>query len=154
MKKKFDFELVTEFERPEESPGYLLWRVSTQWRSAIESVLKPLGLTHPQFVILASLGWLTRRGGAVSQIQIARSASLDPNTTSQILRGLETKKLIKRKYLSDERSKNPVLTEIGSSLLVEALPLIEKTDKKFFSILSSHDLKILLKVFQQLNAEK
>lgn len=154
MKKKFDFELVTEFEHPEESPGYLLWRVSTQWRSAIESVLKPLGLTHPQFVILASLGWLTRRGGAVSQIQIARSASLDPNTTSQILRGLETKKLIKRKYLSDERSKNPVLTEIGSSLLAEALPLIEKTDKKFFSILSSHDLKILLKVFQQLNAEK
>lgn len=150
MKKRFEFESITEFEQPEESPGYLLWQISTQWRSAIEDVLKPLGLTHPQFVILASLGWLTRRGNKVTQVQIGRSASLDPNTTSQILRGLEAKKLIKRTQLSDERSKNPTLTDAGSTLLAKALPAIEKADAQFFSALSSNESKSLLCIFQAL----
>lgn len=150
MKKRFEFESITEFEQPEGSPGYLLWKISTQWRSAIENVLKPLGLTHPQFVILASLGWLTRRGNKVTQAQIGRSASLDPNTTSQILRGLEAKKLIKRTQLSDERSKNPVLTDAGSTLLAKALPAIEKADAQFFSALSANESKSLLCIFQAL----
>lgn len=150
MKKRFDFESVTEFEQPEQSPGYLLWKVSTQWRSAIEDVLKPLGLTHPQFVILASLGWLTRKGTLVTQVQIGKSSSLDPNTTSQILRGLEKRKLIKRTQLSDERSKNPTLTQAGSTLLAQALPAIEKADAQFFSVLSSGESKNLLSIFQML----
>ncbi|GMU19529.1 MAG: hypothetical protein AMXMBFR12_07210 [Candidatus Babeliales bacterium] len=150
MKKRFEFESVTEFEQPEQSPGYLLWKVSTQWRGAIEDVLKPLGLTHPQFVIMASLGWLTRKGNKVTQVAIGKSASLDPNTTSQILRGLEKRKLIKRTQLSDERSKNPVLTDAGSALLAKALPAVEKADAQFFSVLSSKESKNLLHTFQAL----
>lgn len=150
MKKRFEFESVTQFEQPEESPGYLLWQISTQWRTSIEDALKPLGLTHPQFVILASLGWLTRKGGKVSQAQIGKSASLDPNTTSQILRGLEAKKLIKRTHLLDERSKNPVLTDAGSHLLANALPLVEKVDANFFSNLSAEEHTHLMNIFRKL----
>ncbi len=150
MKKRFEFESVTQFEQPEESPGYLLWQLSMQWRTTIEDVLRPLGLTHPQFVILASLGWLTRKGGKVSQAQIGKSASLDPNTTSQILRGLEAKKLIKRTHLLDERSKNPHLTETGSNLLAKALPLVEQTDANFFSNLSAEEHTHLIYIFQKL----
>ncbi|HXF29104.1 MAG TPA: MarR family transcriptional regulator, partial [Chlamydiales bacterium] len=116
---------------PEESPGYLLWKVSALWRRAIEAVLRPLGLTHPQFVILAAIGWLTRQPKEVRQIEIARFAGLDPNTTSQILRSLQTKKLIRRE-ISDGRSKSPSLTAVGSALLQKALPAVEKADSAFF----------------------
>src|SRR3990172_12382089 len=107
-----NFKHISIHTTPDESPGYLLWRVSMQWRSSIEKVLKPFHLTHPQFVILAALGWLTKDGNTVNQLDIGRMAGLDPNTTSQILRGLDTKKLIKRIHSVDARSKNPIVTSL------------------------------------------
>lgn len=53
-----------------------------------------MNLTHPQFVVLATLGWLTRTGDRVTQAAVGKMAGLDPNTTSQILKGLEQKGLI------------------------------------------------------------
>ncbi len=123
---------------PEDSPGYLLWKVSSIWRRKIESVLKPLGLTHPQFVLLASIGWLSAKG-PVKQVEIGRFAGLDPNTTSQVLRSLKTKKLIEI-VASDGRSKSPVLTNDGKQLLKQAMPAVEKEDKLFFSKVSSKEL--------------
>lgn len=130
---QFDFDQSSHFRTPEESPGFLLWRASTLWRRSIENVLKPLELTHPQFVILATVGWLTRHSEKASQIEISRQASLDPNTTSQILRSLEAKQLITRSHAKDERSKHPVLTELGSQALVKALPAVEGADAQFFA---------------------
>lgn len=138
MVKKIDFTGLSVHEGPEDSPGYLLWRVSVRWRRAIETVLKPLGLTHPQFVILATIGWLTRAGGMASQAEIGRHAGLDPNTTSQILRGLQTKKLISRSHTVDDRSKHPVLADSGAALLSKALPAVESADAVFFAAI---DLK-------------
>jgi len=148
---KFDFKHVSLHGVPDDSPGYLLWRVSTKWRSAIEKVLKAFGLTHPQFVILASLAWLTRDGNKVSQADVGKVAGLDPNTTSQILRGLEVKKLIKRVQSIDERSKNPTLTAAASKLLAKALPAVEKEDIVFFDSLKSREVENLLRYFQKLS---
>jgi DNA-binding MarR family transcriptional regulator len=96
-------------------------------------VLKPLDLTHPQFVILASVGYLTKDKIKVSQVDVGRLAGLDPNTTSQILRSLETKRLIRRSFIYDERSKSPELTQEGKTKLAKALPLVEAADGGFFS---------------------
>lgn len=144
-----DFDAISAYQAPEESPGFLLWRVSTLWRRAIEDVLKSLDLTHPQFVILATTGWLTKVQEKVSQVDIGKLAGLDPNTTSQILRGLEAKKLITRSHFVDERSKYPKLTKEGSKRLSKALPLVEEADDLFFS---SVDLKKsgILKALQTL----
>jgi len=136
--RRVDFDKVSVHRTPEESPGYLLWRVSTRWRRSIEEVLKPLKLTHPQFVVLAVTSWLTRTGEKASQAEIARHAGLDPNTTSQVLRGLQAKGPVERPRSIDERSKYPVLTEKGSRLLEKALPAVEGADAKFFAVL---DLK-------------
>ncbi len=152
MNRSVDFKHISIYQTPEESPGYLLWWISTQWRSSIENVLKPLNLTHPQFVVLASLGWMTRNGAKVSQVDVGRTAGLDPNTTSQILRGLETKKFIKRTRSTDERTKNPMVTALGSEILAQALPAVEKADEQFFSILSSKQMQDLLMLFQKLVA--
>lgn len=117
---------------PEDSPGFLLWIVSTTWRRQVEAVLAPLGLTHPQFVTLASIGRLTREGTALSQAALGRHVRLDPNTMSQILRGLEKRALIERRRGRDTRAKNPVLTETGRALVEEAVPLVQQVDDTFF----------------------
>jgi len=143
-------EEITQFKTPEQSPGYLLWQVSIMWRSFIEDTLKPHGLTHPQFVVLATTAWLTKDGEIVSQSDVSYATGLDPNTTSQILRGLEKKKLIKREKSLNERSKNPSLTDIGLAILDQALPAVEESDVQFFEVLSQREQETLFKIFQKL----
>ncbi len=150
MSKKVDFKHISAHEMPEQSPGFLLWHVSTAWRSAIEAVLKPLDLTHPQFVVLATLGWLTRNGDRVSQAAVGTMAGLDPNTTSQIIRGLEAKSLVKRVAATDVRAKNPLLTSSGSAKLIAALPAVEQADAQFFQQLTAQEAATMLTIFQKL----
>lgn len=150
MNRNVDFKHISVHEGPEKSPGFLLWHISTTWRAAIEAVLKPLDLTHPQFVVLATLGWLTRNGNRVSQAAVGSMAGLDPNTTSQIIRGLEAKKLVKRVAAADVRSKNPLLTSSGSAKLIAALPAVEQADASFFQQLTEQETTKILMLFQKL----
>ncbi|MBA3752097.1 hypothetical protein H0X06_04870 [Candidatus Dependentiae bacterium] len=106
MVKKHEIKSISNFDLPEQSLGFLLWHISTRWRSSIEKVTSSFSLTHPQFVILATTGWLTQDNKGTNQASIGVLASLDPNTTSQILRSLELKKLIERKTSLDGREKS------------------------------------------------
>lgn len=138
-----DWRGVTQFEGPEESPGFLLWQVSTEWRREIEAVLAPLGLTHPQFVLLASLGWLTRNGSEVSQVELARYCRTDITVTSQVVRSLEGRGLIGRRPGSDGRAKYPHATEAGENLIRRALPLVEEADGRFFEELGGDNKRFI-----------
>ncbi|GAB5412091.1 MAG: MarR family transcriptional regulator [Chlamydiales bacterium] len=131
---KAEWEKITEFDGPEESPGFLLWQVSTMWRREIEEGLVTLQLTHPQFVLLANLGWMTKDGSKVSQVELARRCKTDINMTSSVLRTLEKKGLIERIQLEGNlRSKFPLLTKGGEKIIMLAIPLVEEIDRKFFS---------------------
>ncbi len=142
---------LTQYKGPEESPGYLLWRVSTRWRSNIEKTLKLFNLTHPQFVVLAALSWLTQDGDKVNQVDVGRMAGLDPNTTSQIIRGLEIKSFVTRVPSSvDERSKHPTVTPQGKDILARALPAVEQVDEAYFAALKDNELKNMKHAFQKL----
>src|SRR4051812_25420869 len=44
------------------SPGFLLWRVTQRWQRVIAAALRPLELTHAQFVLLMSTWHLARTG--------------------------------------------------------------------------------------------
>jgi MarR family transcriptional regulator, organic hydroperoxide resistance regulator len=46
----------------EPTPGHLVWRLSMKWRAAVDRALAPLGLTHAQYVLLASLYGMERDG--------------------------------------------------------------------------------------------
>lgn len=152
--KKIAWEQITQFEGPEQSPGFLLWQVSTNWRRLIEAALAKIGLTHPQFVLLASLGWLNRHRSFVSQIDLARHCRTDITMTSQVLRTLEKKGYIER-CLRDgnERSKFPRVTEKGSRLIEQAIPLVEQIDRKFFEKLRG-DTKRCVEILQKLAAKE
>lgn len=149
--KDITWKKISHFEGPEHSPGFLLWQVSTKWRREIETALATLNLTHPQFVLLASLGWLTRQHTDVSQIELARHCSTDVNMTSQVLRSLEQKGYIERhRRKGDERSKFSRLTEKGIKLVEQAIPLVEKVDDDFFGKLSLKTTEKYIDILQRL----
>ncbi len=147
MTKEQKSNRLSRYEVPDVSSGFLLWRVSTLWRSSIERVVRSFSLTHPQFVVLATVGWLTKDGEQVNQAAVGALASLDPNTLSQVIRGLEVKKLIKRATSSDGREKKPSLTTEGSLLLKQALPAVEEADAEFFKELRDEERVVMLNLF-------
>lgn len=152
--KKIPWKKISEFEGPEESPGFLLWQVSTNWRRLIEAALAEIGLTHPQFVLLASLGWLNRNQSEVTQVELARHCRTDINMTSQVLRTLEKKGYIERVLRAgNNRSKFPKITENGKKLIEVAIPLVEQVDYHFFEKLGS-DRKYCIEIFHKLSLEE
>lgn len=148
--KKDAWKEISRFDGPENSPGFLLWQVSTNWRRQVEAALATLDLTHPQFVILASVGWLTRQGDQVTQVEIARHCRTDVTMTSQVLRTLERHGYIERKQREgDERSKLPHITAKGTAVIGKAIPLVEGVDREFFAKLKQ-DTKKFVEVLQKL----
>ena len=119
---------------PDESPGFLLWRVNLSWQRAMVGALRPLGLTHVQFVLLASAWWLTRVAGETpSQRRLAEHAATDPMMTSQVLRVLESRGFVTRAAdPSDSRALRLAVTERGARLAQEAVRVVEAADAEFF----------------------
>jgi DNA-binding MarR family transcriptional regulator len=129
----------SQFDTPDQSPGFLLWQVANDWQRRTRLALKTLALTHVQFVLLASTAWLNQTNQPVTQVRLATYAHLDIMMTSQVLRTLEKKGLLERaSHPTDMRAKSIHLTETGQSLLARALPLVEETDKQFFDTLGDN----------------
>ena len=127
---------VFSVEKAEDSLGFLLWQVTSLWQREIKKALEPFGLTHTQFVLLASIHWLTIQNHDVTQIVLANHTKIDPMTTSTVLRTLQQKGLVRRQeHLTDTRAKTVALTDDGEKLVTKAVVAVEKFDTGFFSLL-------------------
>lgn len=125
--------LDTAFTNENDSPGLLLWRVSNAWSAAQRAALAPHGLTHPQFVLLASLSFLDHMA-PVMQKELAHHAGMDPMTTSQVLRALEAKGLVERRpHPSDARARALAVTPQGLALANRTVVVVEAVDREFFA---------------------
>lgn len=123
-------------EKPEDSPGFLLWQVTNLWQREIKKALAPYGLTHSQFVLMASIHWLTIHKQEITQIILSTYSKIDAMTTSAVLRTLQQKGFIQRQeHSADTRSKTVGLTETGKKLIKKAVVAVEKFDADFFSSL-------------------
>src|SRR6478736_8594694 len=101
-------------ESPDDSSGFLLWQVTNLWQREIKKALEKYGLTHSQFVLLASIYWLTLHKQEVTQIVLSSHTKIDPMTTSTVLRTLQQKGLILRQeHQTDTRAKTVGLTPEG-----------------------------------------
>ncbi|MYS86843.1 MarR family winged helix-turn-helix transcriptional regulator [Embleya scabrispora] len=119
---------------PEDSPGFLLWHTTLRWQRAMAATLTPLDLTHPQFVLLASLHWLDTQGAHPNQLALATHAGMDVKTVSQVLRRLEAKGHLTRETdPTDTRAKLLRITEPGSTLAKRAMHDVEAADATFFA---------------------
>lgn len=128
--------LSSEFAHADGSPGFMLWRVTNGWQSAVRAGLKPLGLTHVQFVLLASLRWYESEY-SVTQEELARHSGVDRMMTSQVLRTLEAKKLVRRlAHPTDRRARSLAVTATGASLANKAIVIVEAVDREFFGPLN------------------
>jgi DNA-binding MarR family transcriptional regulator len=127
------------FDNIEESTGFLLWQVTNLWQREIKKALEKFELTHSQFVLLASILWLSLDKQNVTQVLLSNHTKIDPMTTSTVLRTLQTKGLIKRQeHEADTRAKTVELTENGLKNIKQALKTVEHFDKQFFSSLDKH----------------
>jgi len=125
---------VTIFpEGPVQSPGFLLWRVTLRWQRRVTEALKPLELTHAQFVLLASTWWLCRDGATPNQLAVADQANTNISMTSEVLRKLEDRGLVAlRTDPRDRRAKIVTITTAGQDLAQRALAVVEAVDLAFF----------------------
>ncbi len=121
------------FAGPSESLGFRLWRDFLDWQRQLNARLKPLGLTQPQFAILAVSGWLTREGEQITQHGIASFTGMDRMHISQIISRLEKDGLIgKQTNPQDQRANLVSLSEEGHRRLCTAMPVVETFDREFF----------------------
>jgi len=80
-------------------------------------VLQPMGLTHPQYLVMLALWESSPR----TVRDISEALYLDPATLSPLLKRLESAGLITRgRSTSDERALDVALTEAGQELRTQA----------------------------------
>jgi len=138
--------LGTRYKEASESPGLLLWRTTMRWQRVMTAVLAPLGLTHVQFVLLASAMWLGRAGKPPNQAQLAGQAGTDIKMTSDVLARLESKGLITREPdPSDSRAKVIRATSVGIDVAKRAITAVETADAAFFATVENADLVKILR---------
>jgi DNA-binding MarR family transcriptional regulator len=127
----------SRFGAPEQSPGFLLWRVTLSWQRQMRAALAPHDLTHVQFVLLASLWWLQERGaGPPTQAQLADQAGTDLMMTSQVVRKLASRGLLARhRDPADSRAWRLALAPPGQAALGAALADVEAADQAYFATL-------------------
>ena len=119
---------------PAASPGFWLWRLTLAWQRAISEALAPLELTHVQFVLLACTWWMSERGQAPNQRQLAEQAGTDIKMTSEVVRKLEAKRLLERPVdPHDTRARRLRPTTTGATLAAQAVAAVAQVDATFFA---------------------
>ena len=87
--------------------------------SLYRPLLEPLGLTHPQYLVMVTL-WSTE--GPVSVKRLSNLLKLDPPSLSPVLKRLQNAGLVERQRdPADERSLQISLTEEGRELRTRAV---------------------------------
>ncbi|MGW7366954.1 MarR family winged helix-turn-helix transcriptional regulator [Streptomyces sp. NPDC054841] len=109
------------------TPGFLVWRLSMKWRVAVDRAVAPLGLTHAQYSLLASLFGMQRSGQRPSQRRLADHTGLEPLYVSKLARALESTGLIERTPDPDDtRAVQLSLTPAGRDVTGRAIDVVQR----------------------------
>ena len=93
-----------------------------KWRVAVDRALAPVGLTHAQYVMLASLYGLERAGEVPSQRELADYTGLEALYVSKLARSLDADGLIQRtRDAADTRTMRLELTANGRETIQPAI---------------------------------
>jgi DNA-binding MarR family transcriptional regulator len=107
------------------TPGFLVWRLSMKWRVAVDRAVAPLGLTHAQYSLVASLYGMQRSGERPSQRRLADHTGLEPLYVSKLARTLEAAGLLERtRDPRDPRAVQLALTEQGREVTGRAIKVV------------------------------
>jgi DNA-binding MarR family transcriptional regulator len=98
--------------------GFALANAAQVWRARLTESLADLSVTAPQFFVLSALLYIESHGQeAPTQREIGERTGTDANTTSQIVRGIERRGLVRRDpHARDSRAFALRLTPQGLEL--------------------------------------
>ncbi|MEU4659006.1 MarR family winged helix-turn-helix transcriptional regulator [Streptomyces sp. NPDC023723] len=122
------------------TPGFLVWRLSTKWRVAVDRAVAPLGLTHAQYSLVASLYGMRRAGERPSQRRLADHTGLEPLYVSKLARSLEAAGLVRRaRDPRDPRAMQLALTERGADVTRRAIEVVQELLERMLAPLGGLD---------------
>jgi DNA-binding MarR family transcriptional regulator len=125
-------------------------RFSLQSHKKLESDLDKVGLTPPQFYVLATIGY----AGGLPFGEIGAKMMVTVSNLTGIVDRLEEKKLVLRKRdENDRRVVHVVLTERGAKVYKSTIPLFEKCVSEIFATLANPEQKELSALLRRLNHE-
>ena len=114
----------------------------------LEEDLEKVGLTPPQFYVLATIGY----AGGLPFGEIGAKMMVTVSNLTGIVDRLEEKKVVSRKRdENDRRVVHVVLTEKGAKLYKTTIPLFEKSLIQIFSALNKSQQKELSALLRKLN---
>jgi len=146
---------VTEVKRPFfTSYSTSLWvrflRFSLRSHKKLEDDLQELGLTPPQFYVLATIGY----AGSLPFGEIGAKMLVTVSNLTGIVDRLEDKKFVVRKRDDkDRRVVHVMLTDKGAKLYKSTIPLFEKCVGEIFAGLNNADQKQLSALLRRLDHE-
>jgi DNA-binding MarR family transcriptional regulator len=120
---------------PEDNAGFLLWRLTLEWRSRAGAALQPFGLTHTEYVLMALLRWQQSRDDThPTQRTLADLGGLDPMLVSKTMRALADAGLVEPVAdPSDARASRMALTNKGASQFHHAAAAIGEAHQEFLA---------------------
>jgi DNA-binding MarR family transcriptional regulator len=123
-------------------------RFSLQSHKKLEDDLEKLGLTPPQFYVLATIGY----AGGLPFGEIGAKMMVTVSNLTGIVDRLEEKKLVVRKRdENDRRVVHVVLTDKGAKLYKSTIPQFEKSVAEVFAALGKAEQKQLSAILRRLN---
>ncbi|WP_030338168.1 MarR family winged helix-turn-helix transcriptional regulator [Streptomyces sp. NRRL S-1022] len=125
---------------PGPTPGFLVWRLANKWRVAVDRAVAPLGLTHAQYSLVASLHGMQRDGERPSQRRLADHTGLEALYVSKLARALESAGLIERtRDPRDPRAVQLALTEEGQAVTRQAIAAVQELHQQLLEPLGGFD---------------
>ena len=122
-------------------PGYLLKRVQHALRNRMDSALRPIGLTTPQYSVLTAV----RADPGISNATLAREAFVTAQTMQAIVTNLERDGLILRHAdPSHGRILRTVLTDHGHEALIQADQVVFDVESAMIRSLSDGEVATLI----------
>jgi len=125
-------------------------RFGLQSHKKLENDLEKVGLTPPQFYVLATIGY----AGGLPFGEIGAKMMVTVSNLTGIVDRLEIKKLVSRKRdENDRRVVHVVLTDRGAKSYKSAISVFETSVAEIFAILDPTEQKELSALLRRLNHE-
>lgn len=138
-------------EKTDDSPGFLLWKITSLWQRKLALILGEFKITQTQYAILASLLWFQRHNTPTTQAHLVEHTKIDKMTLSKAVRKLQTNGLVAREASpTDHRAIHVGFTESGYQVILKAIIAIEAADEEFFGGLSDQQLASYKEIAQKI----
>jgi DNA-binding MarR family transcriptional regulator len=117
-------------------PAFLLYKAGWVLQGLFEQAIEPFGLKGRHFLVLTMLS----TGSSLSQQEMSRAMSVDPNIMVSLVDDLEERGLAERRRNPKDRRRHViVLTDEGRSVYEEARRAVDAVEASFFSVLSDEE---------------